>query len=101
MEKLSQEEVKEHLTKHLKEWSFENNSLRRELKFKTFVDAFSFMTVIAFHAEKMDHHPDWTNVYNKVNIVLNTHSANGITQNDFDLAEIIDSAYRKYQVNPI
>jgi len=97
MEKLSQEKIKEHLTKHLKDWSFENNSIKRELKFKTFVDAFSFMTAIALQAEKMDHHPDWTNVYNTVSIVLNTHSAGGVTQNDLDLAEIIDKAYKRSQ----
>jgi 4a-hydroxytetrahydrobiopterin dehydratase len=97
MEKFSQEKIKDHLTNHLKNWSFENNFIKRELKFKTFVDAFSFMTAVAFHAEKMDHHPDWTNVYNKVSIMLNTHSADGITQNDFDLADVIDSTYNQYK----
>jgi 4a-hydroxytetrahydrobiopterin dehydratase len=51
------------------------------------------MTAVAFEAEKMNHHPDWSNVYNTLNIKLNTHDANGITQNDFDLAGIIDKLF--------
>lgn len=96
MEKLEKDKVKEYLANYLKQWSFENNTLKRELKFRTFVEAFSFMTSVALHAEKMDHHPEWTNIYDKVSIVLNTHSVNGITQNDFDMAEFIESAYRRY-----
>jgi len=61
------------------------------------VEAFAFMTAIALEAEKMDHHPDWSNGYNKVNIALTTHSANGITQMDFDLASKIDSAYKNWE----
>ncbi len=59
------------------------------------MDAFSFMTGIALEAEKMDHHPDWTNVYDRVTISLSTHSAEGITQLDMDLAKKIDAIYKR------
>lgn len=97
MKSLSKAEVKTYLSLHLKDWKFDGNAVTRDLTFKNFVGAFSFMTAIALEAEKMDHHPDWRNVYNQVSIALNTHSANGITQNDFDLAKTIDSTYKRYQ----
>jgi 4a-hydroxytetrahydrobiopterin dehydratase len=72
-------------------WTEENNSLKREFEFGDFVEAFSFMTKVALLAEKMDHHPFWTNVYNKVTIELSTHDAGDIvTDKDVKLAEEID-----------
>ncbi len=72
-------------------WTEENNQLQKTFKFKTFVDAFSFMTRVAFAAEKMNHHPTWTNTYNTVNISLSTHDAdNTVTVKDRLLATIID-----------
>ena len=56
-----------------------------------FKDAFSVMTRIAFEAEKLNHHPDWSNVYKTLNITLSTHDAGGLTQKDFELAKIIDA----------
>jgi 4a-hydroxytetrahydrobiopterin dehydratase len=77
-------------------WKEENNSLKSTFKFSDFVDAFAFMTKIALIAEKMDHHPEWTNVYNKVEITLRTHHAgNIITEKDRKLAEAIDGVYNK------
>lgn len=71
-------------------WTEENNSLVREFEFKNFVQAFGFMTKVALIAEKMDHHPNWENVYNKVKISLNTHSAGGVvTEKDHSLAKAI------------
>lgn len=68
-----------------------SESLIREFKFKDFVSAWGFMSKVALLAEKMDHHPDWSNSYNKVNISLSTHSAgNKITDKDRKLAEQID-----------
>ena len=93
MNALSKDEVKTYLSLHLKNWKYDGTSIRRELKFKNFIEAFSFMTAIALEAEKMDHHPDWNNVYNQLNIALNTHTAKGITQLDFDLAHKIDTLY--------
>lgn len=95
MKPFTEQEVKEFLTKNLKDWSLEMNTLNRDFKFKSFVEAFSFMTAVALVAEKLDHHPDWSNSYNKVSISLTNHEANGITQLDFDLAKTIDQIFEK------
>jgi 4a-hydroxytetrahydrobiopterin dehydratase len=72
-------------------WTEINNSLYRKFEFANFSEAFAFMTRVAFEAEKMDHHPKWTNVYNTVEIWLNTHDAgNTITEKDHKLAKKID-----------
>lgn len=72
-------------------WKEEDNKLQREFKFKDFSEAFAFMSRVALLAEKMDHHPEWSNVYNKVTIVLRTHSAgNTVTDKDRELAAAID-----------
>tara|TARA_B100000214_G_scaffold52450_1_gene33232 strand:+ start:918 stop:1205 length:288 start_codon:yes stop_codon:yes gene_type:complete len=71
-------------------WIIYNNSIKKEFKFDDFIDAFGFMTKVAILAEKMDHHPDWQNTYNKVTINLTTHDKGGITSNDIKLAEFID-----------
>lgn len=72
-------------------WQEENNQLTRTFKFKDFIDAFSFMTRVAMVAEKMNHHPTWTNTYNKVTIQLNTHDAGDVvTEKDHQLAAAID-----------
>lgn len=97
MRALSKDEVIGYLELHLKNWTFEEPAIKRNFKFKTFVEAFAFMTAIALEAEKMDHHPDWSNGYNKVSIALTTHSANGITQQDFDLANKIDGTYKNWE----
>jgi 4a-hydroxytetrahydrobiopterin dehydratase len=72
-------------------WQEENNKLYKKFEFKDFSEAFAFMARVALAAEKMDHHPLWTNVYNKVEIWLNTHDAGDIvTKKDRDLAKKID-----------
>lgn len=72
-------------------WNEENNCLKRTFKFKDFRDAFAFMTRVALTAEKMDHHPSWSNVYNTVTIELSTHDAgNKVTELDRTLAKAID-----------
>lgn len=77
-------------------WNEENNTLNRKFKFKDFSEAFAFMTRVALEAEKMNHHPLWTNVYNNVEIVLSTHDAGDIvTAKDRTLAKIIDDIYGK------
>ena len=96
MKTLSNEEVASSLEKDLKEWTFKENAIKRDFKFKTFVEAFSFMTSIALEVEKADHHPDWSNSYNKVSIALSTHSAEGVTKKDIELAGMIDNTYKKY-----
>ena len=78
-------------------WTETNNQLSQTFKFKNFIEAFSFMTEVAFHAEKQAHHPNWSNVYNTVNINLTTHDAgNTITDKDRKLAKTIDGIYEKY-----
>ena len=75
-------------------WEEKNNKLQRTFTFADFVQAFSFMTRIAFIAEKMNHHPEWSNVWNKVSISLSTHDAGDIvTDKDRKLADAIDKVY--------
>ena len=71
-------------------WIIDNKSIMKEFKFDNFIDAFGFMSKVALLSEKMDHHPDWQNTYNKVKIKLTTHDKGGITTNDIKLAESID-----------
>ena len=80
----------------LPKWRRSGSSLMRSLTFNNFVDAFSFMTRVALLAEKANHHPDWSNVYNRVDIVLSTHDAGGLTQKDFDLATAIDNTANQH-----
>ena len=96
METQIKNNVEEQLKEQLPTWVVKNNSLFKEFTFKDFVEAFSFMTAVALEAEKIDHHPDWMNVYNKVIIHLNTHSAGGITENDFKLAGKIEKIYVRF-----
>jgi 4a-hydroxytetrahydrobiopterin dehydratase len=67
------------------------DAITRKFEFKNFSEAFAFMTRAALLAEKMDHHPEWFNVYNKVEVTLSTHDAGGVTQNDIDLATAMDT----------
>lgn len=72
--------------------SADNLSIRRSFAFEDFSEAFGFMTRVALAAEKVDHHPEWSNVYNKVEIVLTTHDAGGLTGRDFALAKAINAS---------
>jgi len=80
----------------LADWEYdaERDAISRSFKFADFTEAFAFMTRVALHAEKADHHPEWFNVYNKVDIVLTTHDAGengGLSQRDVDLADVIEN----------
>jgi 4a-hydroxytetrahydrobiopterin dehydratase len=90
IKKMSLQEIETGLQK-LPGWTLKEENLHRELKFKDFVQAFGFMTQAAITAEKMNHHPEWSNVYSQVTINLTTHEANGISQLDFELAEKMNS----------
>jgi len=68
-------------------------TLTREFRFDGFAQAFAFMTQVAIGAEKRDHHPEWRNVYDRVEIVLTTHDADGVSMRDIELARVIDAAY--------
>jgi 4a-hydroxytetrahydrobiopterin dehydratase len=77
-------------------WKEESNKLQRSFEFKDFSEAFGFMTRVALIAEKMNHHPYWTNEYNKVELFLSTHDAgNIVTEKDHKLAKAIDKIYKK------
>lgn len=79
-------------------WTETNNKLKRTFNFKDFSTAFGFMTQVALAAEKMEHHPLWTNVYSRVEISLSTHDAGDIiTEKDRKLSKIIDDIYSDYR----
>ncbi|OWY67364.1 4a-hydroxytetrahydrobiopterin dehydratase [cyanobacterium TDX16] len=82
---LSEAELKKALGE-LSGWSIEAEKLHRQYQFKSFVEAFGFMSSLALVAESMGHHPEWFNVYNRVTIDLTTHDAGGITAKDVELA---------------
>ena len=79
-------------------WSFIDNDkkVRKIFQFKSFTEAFSWMTEVAFEAEKIDHHPDWTNVYSSVDVTLSTHDQNKLTNKDLSLAKTMENAFVKY-----
>ena len=89
VEKLSDDVLTQRL-QQLPAWELQREKLHRQFKFDNFVEAFGFMSKVALLAESMDHHPEWSNVYNRVDIQLTTHDAGGISTRDFALAEQID-----------
>lgn len=92
-EKLSAQQAQEQIAS-LRDWQLADDALamKKTFKFKDFNAAFGFMTRVAIKAEKMNHHPEWFNVYNRVEVTLNTHDAKGLTQLDFQLAAFMDQA---------
>jgi len=78
----------------------ERDCIVREFVFADFRQAFSFMTQVALAAEKLDHHPEWANVYNRVNIALRSHDASGLTERDFALARFVDEAFERFALVP-
>ena len=89
MSKLSEQDIEKKLLR-FPDWEYFDNAIHAEFEFDNFRDCFSAMSRIAFECEALNHHPDWKNVYNEIEISLSTHDANGITQKDFDLAKAID-----------
>jgi len=87
---LSDEQIKTELTE-LSGWSIVNGKLHKDYVFDDFIETFGFMARAAIHIEKMNHHPEWFNVYNKLSVDLVTHDAGGITQNDIILARTLNS----------
>jgi 4a-hydroxytetrahydrobiopterin dehydratase len=85
--------IREERLKELAGWTYdpEGRAIRRSFRFADFSEAFAFMTRVALAAEKADHHPDWSNVWNRVDIALTTHDAGGITERDIGLAHLIDT----------
>jgi 4a-hydroxytetrahydrobiopterin dehydratase len=90
MSVLNKEQIKSNLSK-ISGWVFENNSIQKQFQFKDFIEASSFVNSVGMEAEKMDHHPDILMfAWNKVKITLSTHSAGGVTEKDFELAQKIE-----------
>lgn len=89
MKKYTDTEINEFLTS-LEGWEYIDGAIETTFEFKDFKETFSIMTHIAFECEKLNHHPDWTNVYNTLNIRLSTHDAGGVTDKDFKLAHTIE-----------
>lgn len=89
MDVLREEEVRRHL-ESLPGWSLRDQKLHRDFKFVDFVEAFGFMAKAAIIAERMNHHPEWSNVYNRVSVDLTTHDAGGVTENDVRLADALN-----------
>lgn len=90
LEKLSDDQIKKEL-EGLNGWSIKDGKLHKDFTFRDFVDAFGFMSRAALHIERLNHHPEWFNVYNKLSVDLTTHDAGGITQNDINLAKVLNS----------
>ena len=80
--------------KTIEGWALNGNGIEKKFQFKDFIEAFAFMTRVALLAEKANHHPEWSNVYNSVHIRLSTHDAGGLTEKDFTLAKKVDSLIR-------
>ena len=79
-------------------WKEEDNKLKREYRFKDFVQAMAWMTECSYHIEKQNHHPEWFNVYNTVKVELTTHdTGNTVTDKDRKLAEVMDECFVKYK----
>lgn len=95
MEKLNEQEIAKEMKTLDSSWVLKEEFIHREIVFQDFIGAFSFMTSVALVAEKLGHHPNWKNEYNKVNIKLSTHDAGGITIKDFQLALKIDQLIQK------
>ena len=96
MKNLNVQEIQDRMKEMDSAWLLKGKFLHRELLFKNFVQAFSFMTAVALVAEKSGHHPNWKNAYNKVIIALTSHDSDGITEKDTELAKAIDKLYATY-----
>src|SRR5438552_17889926 len=95
-QKLDESQLHSALTS-LPSWTLAQGKLHREYKFPDFIHAFGFMSTAALAIEKMGHHPEWFNVYNRVTVDLTTHDAQGITQKDLELARLLDATAQKLQ----
>ena len=97
MKKFDSETIQSVL-RDLKGWTYKEGCIEKEIVFNNFKDALAAMVRIGFEAENMDHHPEWSNVYNKLNIRLKTHAAEGVTEKDFFLAKKIEEIISQMKI---
>jgi 4a-hydroxytetrahydrobiopterin dehydratase len=90
VKKLNAAEI-ENAMESIQNWKLKDQIIQKDFKFKNFIEAFGFMSQVALIAESLNHHPDWSNVYNKVSIHLTTHDVGGLSEKDFLLAKKIDT----------
>ena len=95
-ELISKDELNQKINTLSKNWVIEDIFLKGNFVFKNFDDAFSFMKKVAIKCEDMNHHPKWTNVYNKIDIELYTHDSGGITEKDFELSSYMDAEFKNF-----
>ena len=96
-ELIEKNQLESELTKLSNKWSINDKFLTCMYEFKNFNDALSFMNKVGVKCEEMDHHPKWTNVYNRLEIELYTHDKDGLTMKDFDLASFMDQEFKSYE----
>ena len=90
MSELTDPEELQSFSRMMPQWTVNEIAIERVFKFANFVEAFAFMTAVAMHCERLDHHPEWSNVYSTVNVRLTTHDQNGITRLDVALADVME-----------
>ena len=95
-ELISKDELNQKINTLSKNWVIEDVFLKGSFVFKNFDDAFSFMKKVAIKCKDMNHHPKWTNVYNKIDVELYTHDSGGITEKDFELSSYMDAEFKNF-----
>lgn len=95
-ELISKDQLNQKINNLSKNWVIEDIFLKGNFVFKNFDDAFSFMKKVAIKCEDMNHHPKWTNVYNKIDVELYTHDSGGITEKDFELSSYMDAEFKNF-----
>ena len=95
-ELISKDQLNQKINNLSKNWVIEDVFLKGSFVFKNFDDAFSFMKKVAIKCEDMNHHPKWTNVYNKIDVELYTHDSGGITEKDFELSSYMDAEFKNF-----
>ena len=95
-ELISKDQLNQKINNLSKNWVIEDVLLKGSFVFKNFDDAFSFMKKVAIKCEDMNHHPKWTNVYNKIDVELYTHDSGGITEKDFELSSYMDAEFKNF-----
>ena len=95
-ELISKDQLNQKMNNLSKNWVIEDIFLKGSFIFKNFDDAFSFMKKVAIKCEDMNHHPKWTNVYNKIDVELYTHDSGGITEKDFELSSYMDAEFKNF-----